>query len=66
MRKERGPRGRVLFGARIRADLHKWAKHHAIEEGMSLRDLMEAALESYLSKAKKRGHRTPPVGGSWS
>ena len=36
-------------------NLHKQAKHQAIEEGTSLKGIIIKALEEYLKKAKKKG-----------
>jgi len=36
-------------------DLHKQAKHQAVEEGISLKAIVIKALQEYLKKAKKKG-----------
>ncbi len=38
-------------------DLHRTAKHQAVDEDITLRDLFEKALRLYLGKAKKGGGR---------
>ena len=36
-------------------DLHKAAKHQAVDEKITLRDLILKAVEEYLKTAKKKG-----------
>ena len=39
---------------RYQDNLHKRAKIQAVEEGITLKDLIIKAMEEYLAKAKKR------------
>ena len=36
-------------------ELHKAIKHRAVDEGITLKDLMIKALEEYLKNVKKKG-----------
>ncbi len=47
--------GYKLFGARVPVELHKRLKLEAVRRGVSMAELVEAALRQYLSG--KRGSR---------
>ena len=38
-------------------EVHRKLKHLAIDEGMSLRDLIRKAIEEYLARREKRGRK---------
>ncbi|HLB65105.1 MAG TPA: hypothetical protein VJJ46_09695 [Anaerolineales bacterium] len=53
-KKRTAPETRVLFGARIPVDLHKLARHYAIDRGIKMRDVLELALREFLDREKRR------------
>ena len=46
------------FNVRIKTELHKKAAYRSIELGMSLNQLVEKAISSFLSKKSNTSHRT--------
>lgn len=47
----------LMVGFRTSRGLHQLARHRAIDEGISLQELIERALEEYLAAAKKKSTR---------
>lgn len=52
------------FNVRISPELHKSAKRAAVEQGISLNQLMQKALENELLKAKLKKFRIKPEGST--
>ena len=50
------------FNVRISPELHKRAKRTAVEQGISLNQLMQKALENELLKARLKSYRSRPEG----
>jgi predicted HicB family RNase H-like nuclease len=50
--------GLVMVGARLPVELHKRANHYCVDNDMSLRDLLEAAITEYLKKTRRANSRT--------
>lgn len=48
---------RVMHSARIRAELRKDLKRHAIDAGLTLEEITEAALESWLAAERLQARK---------
>lgn len=60
--KEKKARGELLTTTiSLTQEIHRRLKHLAVDQGVSVRDLMREAIEEYLNRKEKE---KPPIGDS--